>query len=123
MKKMNLNGNWELRNGTDEVPCPVKVPGTVISALYAAGKIPHPYVRENEYLVRELFWQDYIFVRQFEIGEELLGESEVKLVCEGLDTLAQIYLNGREIAATDNMHRTYSFSVKNDLCDKYGLIV
>ena len=91
--------------------------------MYAAGKIPHPYVRENEYLVRELFWQDYIFVRQFEIGEELLGESEVKLVCEGLDTLAQIYLNGREIAATDNMHRTYSFSVKNDLCDKYGLIV
>lgn len=58
MTKLELNGEWELRSETEEMLCPVKVPGSVISGLYAAGKIEHPYYRENEYETRELFWKD-----------------------------------------------------------------
>ena len=108
MTKLELNGDWELRNETGETLCPVKVPGSVISGLYAAGRIEHPYYRENEYATRELFQKDYEFVRQFEVSRALWEEKELKLICEGLDTLTQIYINGREIASTDNMHRTYS---------------
>lgn len=115
MTKLELNGEWELKNETGETLCQVKVPGTVISGLYAAGKIEHPYYRENEYATRELFRKDYEFVRCFEVSDDLYNEKELTLICEGLDTLTQIYINGKEIAATDNMHRTYIFSVKEYL--------
>ncbi|MDE7321596.1 MAG: glycoside hydrolase family 2 protein [Lachnospiraceae bacterium] len=123
MAILELNGSWELRDAAGEPLCPVEVPGSVISGLYAAGRITHPYYRENEYAVRELFWKDYQFVRSFDLDEMLLGQREIVLVCEGLDTLAQIFVNGRELASTDNMHRTYRFSVKefvhvgkNEIC-------
>lgn len=115
MVKLELNGNWELRDAAGALLCPVTVPGSVISGLYAAGKLAHPYDRENEYAVRELFWQEYQFVRSFDVDEALMAQNTLTLVCEGLDTLAQILINGKVLADTDNMHRTYRFSVKDFL--------
>lgn len=69
MTILDLNGNWELRDADGALLCPVKVPGSVISGLYAAGKTAHPYYRENEYAARELFWKDYQFVRRFAVDE------------------------------------------------------
>ncbi|MDE6621747.1 MAG: glycoside hydrolase family 2 protein [Lachnospiraceae bacterium] len=115
MTMLDLNGKWELRSERGEPLCPVEVPGTVISGLYAAGKIENPYYRENEYAVRELFWKDYQFVRRFVVDQELLKQEELNLVCRGLDTLAQICMNGRELASADNMHRTYRFPIKEYL--------
>ena len=42
MSKIDLNGSWQLKNQHGELLCPVTVPGSVISGLYAAGKIEHP---------------------------------------------------------------------------------
>ena len=112
MKILDLNGKWELRDAAGAPLCSVEVPGTVISGLCAAGKIENPYYRENEYAVRDLFWKDYRFVRSFVVDKELMGAKELNLVCRGLDTLAQICINGKELAVTDNMHRTYTFSVR-----------
>ena len=74
--RLELNGDWELRNEAEETLCPVEVPGSVVSGLYAAGKIEHPYYRENEYATRELFRKDYEFVRRFAVDEELFHKSE-----------------------------------------------
>ncbi len=115
MIKVSLNDNWEIRDEAGEMLCNVSVPASVISGLYEAGKIEHPYYRENEYITREMFQKDYEFVRNFELDENLLAEDELMLICEGLDTLAHIYINGEEIAATNNMHRTYKFSIKKYL--------
>ncbi len=115
MVKLELNGIWELRDAAGALLCPVTVPGSVISGLYAAGKLAHPYDRENEYAVRELFWQAYQFVRSFDADEALMAQNTLTLVCEGLDTLAQILINGKALADTDNMHRTYRFSIKEYL--------
>lgn len=110
--RLGLNGDWELRNDAGETLCPVEVPGSVVSGLYAAGKIEHPYYRENEYATRELFRKDYEFVRRFVADQDLLNEKELTLVCEGLDTLTEIFINDRKVADTNNMHRTYIFPVK-----------
>ena len=115
MRTVELNGTWQISSERDELLCPVTVPGSVISGLYAAGKIEHPYYRENEYEIRELFRKDYSFSRSFAVEQELLHEKKVELVCEGLDTLTEIYLNGALLAKTDNMHRTWRFDVKEYL--------
>ncbi|MDE7476692.1 MAG: glycoside hydrolase family 2 protein [Lachnospiraceae bacterium] len=113
MIMLDLKGKWNLKDDKGAMLCAVEVPGTVISGLYAAGKIENPYYRENEYEVRKLFWKDYQFVRSFMVDRELLTRKELALVCKGLDTLAQIFINGKEIACTDNMHRTYTFPIKD----------
>lgn len=40
---------------------------------------------------------------------ELLMAERVELVCEGLDTLTELYVNGKLLAETDNMHRIYVY--------------
>ncbi len=115
MITFNLNGQWELHNANGETLCPVTVPGTVISALMENNKIAHPYYRENEYSTRELFRQDYAFAREFWVDDALLQSETITLVCEGLDTLTQIYINHKLLATTNNMHRTYRFAVKEYL--------
>lgn len=47
---------------------------------------------------------------------------EVVLLCEGLDTLCEIEVNGENIAKTENMHRTYEFDIKGLLREGGNLI-
>ena len=96
---------------------PVTVPGTVLSCLLAEKAIEDPYYRKNEYATRDLFWKDYEFCRDFEVTKELLGEEIVELVCHSLDTFAEVYINEKLAAKTDNMHRTYHISVKEYLVE------
>ncbi|MCI8389453.1 MAG: glycoside hydrolase family 2 protein [Roseburia sp.] len=115
MRTLCLNGIWKLRQQDCGREYPAKVPGSVIAALLEAQAILDPYDRRNEYQVRDLFWNDYTFSREFDCGEELLREGNVELVCEGLDTLAEIRLNGEKVFFADNMHRTFRIPVKERL--------
>lgn len=115
MKNINLNGTWVLADGEKNPLCQIQVPGTVLSGLLNAGKIEDPFYRTNEEQTRELFWNDYVFERSFTVEKKLLKEDQILLICEGLDTLTDIYINDQPVANTDNMHRTWKFSVKEYL--------
>ena len=115
MKNINLNGTWVLADGEKNPLCQIQVPGTVLSGLLNAGKIEDPFYRTNEEQTRELFWKDYVFERSFTVERELLEEDQTLLICEGLDTLTDIYINDQPVANTDNMHRTWKFPVKEYL--------
>lgn len=126
MKIQSLNGAWQmlpkiyedsiymeeyqLRNSY-----PVQIPGSVLSCLIEEKAIENPYFGQNEYTVRELFWQDFWFERDFYIEESLWKEEQIELVCYGLDTLAEIYINGKFVKKTANMHRTWRIPVKEFL--------
>ena len=115
MRKIMLNGQWELAEAGNDRLCEVQVPGSVLSGLYGAGKIEDPFYRTNEDVTRELFWKDYEFSRTFVAAEDILKEEKIILVCEGLDTLADIYINGQKAGSADNMHRTWKLDVKEFL--------
>ena len=91
------------------------MPGTVHTDLMAAGKIPDPYYRDNEDRLQWIDEVDWVYKRTFEIQNDFLQHEQVHLRCEGLDTLAAIKVNSKEIARTDNMFRTYEFDVKQFL--------
>ena len=112
MAIVKLNGIWQLRDEKNEQICEGNVPGSVIAALYADGKIGHPYYRMNEYDVSKLFEKDYSYQRTFDLTKEELSQERVKLVCEGLDTICDIFLNDTLVGQTQDMHRTYRFDVK-----------
>lgn len=115
MKAVTLNGSWKFGECGSVGRYPVTVPGTVLSGLLDNGKIEDPFYRDNEYQTRDLFWKDYEFIREFEVEEKLLSEEKILLVCEGLDTLADVYINDTKVLAADNMHRTWKVPVKSVL--------
>ncbi|MBA4387485.1 MAG: hypothetical protein C0404_05850 [Verrucomicrobia bacterium] len=113
MKKLSLNGSWQLKQSDSRTSIAATVPGTVHMDLRAAGRIPDPYFRDNENMLKWIPEKDWNYSRTFAVTPALLGEDRVLLVCRGLDTLASITINGRRLADTNNMHRTWEFDVKH----------
>ena len=118
MLTQSLSGPWLFRqvNLSDQLPDthwePGTVPGCVHTDLLVAARIPDPFVGTNEKDVKWVADQDWEYQREFHIDSELLSHERLDLVCEGLDTLAEISLNGKRVATTDNMFRQYRFDVK-----------
>lgn len=90
-----------------------KVPGCVHTDLYRNGRIPPPFVGANE---KELQWidkSDWEYRCRFEVPAELLRESRLELRFLGLDTYAEVRLNGQPVLAADNMFRTWTAEVRD----------
>lgn len=113
--QVNLGGAWRMREADSETWHSAHVPGSVYADLMADGTMPDPFWRENELDAFERMKKDYVYQRAFTVTEAQLAHAHVELVCEGLDTLAHVSLNGREIAFADNMHITWVWDVKEQL--------
>lgn len=114
MKQLSLNGPWTLDiPGSAFTAVPAEVPGSVYHDLLAAGRIPDPFYRDNETEALKLMEYDFHYSRAFQADGELLDCGAVLLRCEGLDTLAAVYINGAEAGRADNMHRVWEFDVKD----------
>lgn len=114
-EQVNLGGAWRMREADSQTWHSAHVPGSVYADLMADGTMPDPFWRENELDAFERMKKDYVYQRAFTVTEAQLAHAHVELVCEGLDTLAHVSLNGREIAFTDNMHITWVWDVKEQL--------
>jgi beta-mannosidase len=113
MKLLDLNGPWQMKQTRESEWIPALVPGSVYNDLLVAGRIEDPFFRDNELAIKKLSEHDYEFTRQFLVSADLMQSDRVFLSCKGLDTLAEIRINGQVIAATDNMHRTYEFDIRD----------
>ncbi len=111
----SLNGTWVLNERGSEGYVDANVPGSVLSALLVQHRIKDPFFGTNEYEIRELFRKDYFFSREFEVSPQLFEQERIQLICHGIDTLSRVYINNMYIGSTENMHRTYTFEVKNFL--------
>ncbi len=109
----SLTGVWHLRQAGTEEWLAAFVPGGVHTDLLAAGRIPDPFVADNEKRVQWVAESDWEYARRFAVEAELLAHDRVYLVCEGLDTLAKVTVNGHELGSTDNMFRQYRWEVKS----------
>lgn len=104
-----------MRQARAQETIPAIVPGCVHTDLLAAGKIPDPFYRDNEARLQWIGEATWTYSRDFDVTAEFLRSRQIRLRCEGLDTLATITLNGRQIAQTDNMFRTWEFDVRDAL--------
>lgn len=115
MKYIDLTGKWRMQKVGGTKSYTATIPGSVAVTLLSNRKIPDPYFADNEAKVLPVFDDDYVFRRDFEVDEGILTHDKVLLHCDGLDTLAEITLNGKRVATTDNMHRSYAFDIKDSL--------
>ncbi len=113
MQKLTLSGEWQFRQcGTNEW-LPATVPGGVHTDLLALGKIPDPFVADNELKVMWVAENDWEYRHSFNVDAGLLAEENVLLVCDGLDTIADLYVNGTYLGHAENMFRRWEWDVKS----------
>jgi beta-mannosidase len=112
---IDLGGKWKVSQVGHAEEIDAQVPGCIHTDLLAAGKIPDPFFRDNEHAVQWVSDVAWGYRRTFSVEPSVLQRAHVLLRCEGLDTLAAIKVNGREIGRTDNMFRLYEFDVKQVL--------
>ena len=115
MIEQTLDGPWQFReSGTDEW-LPGLVPGGVHPDLMAAGRISDPFVGDAELRVQWVAQRDWEYRREFVVDEAVTGQERLALVFDGLDTLADIRLNGDLLGSADNMFRTWRWDITGRL--------
>lgn len=113
MKTLTLSGDWQFRQAGTEDWLPATVPGGVHTDLLALGKIPDPFVGDNELKVIWVAETDWEYRRAFSADKTLLAEPNLVLVCDGLDTIADVYVNGTYLGHAENMFRQWEWDVKD----------
>ena len=107
-----LNENWSFsQSGTDKW-LPAEVPGTVHGDLLRHHLLPNPFYGTNE---KEIQWvenEDWEYKTTFTVTAAQLQRDAAVLSFEGLDTYADVYLNGALILQADNMFVGYKIPVK-----------
>jgi len=112
MIKESLNGLWKL--SWEGMPCeeiPGAIPGSVYSFLQDAGHMEDPYYRDNELKALPLMERDYVFTKAFDAPESIMESRRQVLRFDGIDTVADIYLNDVLLGHADNMHCTWEYEV------------
>lgn len=88
------------------------VPGCVHTDLMRHGLIPDPFYGTNEDDVQWVDKQDWDYRATFNVAPSLYDEQQLAIVFDGLDTYADVYINGQHIIAADNMFRTWKADIK-----------
>ena len=123
MVVQSLTGTWEVRRVGEKGWFPATVPGVVHLDLLAAGRIPDPFVADNELQVQWVAEADWEYRRRFTVEPSLLAHDRVLLECEGLDTLATVLVNGEEVGRGENMYLRCRFEVKEVLQEGHNRLL
>lgn len=115
MIKIDLNQNWEMQQVGWDKTIKASVPGSVYGDLLDAGLMENPFWKDNEDEALKLMDYDYEYTTCFNCDSDTLNSDKVMLHFDGIDTLADIYLNDVLLGHVDNMHRVWEYSVKEYL--------
>lgn len=111
MKRLELKEGWQMRAVGEENWQEAQVWGSIYTDLLRNGKMEDPYWRDNEDACCTLMEKDYEYRCIFR-PESTKEWGDVFLQFEGLDTLAEVFLNGQFLGAACNMHRSWEYQVK-----------
>jgi len=114
-EKICLNQGWEFSQVGKGEWLPATVPGTVHQDLIDNGKLENPFFGLNEEKVQWVEKEDWRYRISFILTKEQLKRQAAVLKFDGLDTYADIYLNGSLLKRTDNMFVGYELPVKEVL--------
>ncbi len=91
------------------------VPGSVHTDLLALGAIADPYVGAPEAGLQWIGLADWEYRARFDVDAATLARAHAELRFDGLDTFAEVTLNGRPLLKAANSHRTWRARVDGQL--------
>ena len=110
---LQLNDGWQFSH--NNLWYDAEVPGSVQRDLIRHEVLSDPYYGTNEKLVQWVENENWDFKKTFIITAEQMQYDDAVIFFEGLDTHADVFLNGSRILQTDNMFIGHKVSVKNML--------
>ncbi|CAG5129202.1 unnamed protein product, partial [Candidula unifasciata] len=90
---------------------PGKVPGSMYTALLDHGDIPDPLYRDNDVKYAWIGTANWTYSRPFSVSGEISQATQAWLVCDGLDTVAAVVVNGKVVGRSDNMFVRSAFNL------------
>jgi beta-mannosidase len=115
VEKISLDGTWIIKNLEKSIKIDGPVPGTVFEALLENQIIDDPFYGENEQEMKWVYESNWIYELKFDLNPEYLTHETIILRFNGLDTIAEVSLNGDRIGFANNMFVIYDFEVKSKL--------
>jgi len=110
-----LDQNWEFRQADKNQWFPAEVPGCVHTDLLKNGIIEDPFYRLNEHDQQWIDKKNWEYRTTCRIDKQTLSKDKVELQFEGLDTYAEVFLNGDKLLTADNMFREWTVDCKQIL--------
>jgi beta-mannosidase len=104
---IDLAGAWRWTDLSDGRQVAAQVPGCVHRDLRSADVLPDLWWRDNE---RQWMWvaeRDWALERRFTLTLAASAADRLVLVCDGLDTVAEVEIDGRRVITADNMFRRW----------------
>lgn len=109
-----ISDNWNYKQVDGELSGKAIVPGTIHTDLLANKQIEDPFYRTIEKNLQWIDKEDWVYSCQFEITENEFQKSNIVLDFKGLDTYADITLNGKPLLKADNMFREWEINIKDN---------
>ena len=110
-----IHSDWEFRQQNKADWFPAKVPGEVHVDLLNNKLIPDPFYRDNEKKLQWIEKENWEYHTTFTVSSAILAKKHINLVFDGLDTYAEVFLNGKLVLKADNMFRQWQIDAKNEL--------
>ncbi|WP_263368964.1 beta-mannosidase [Edaphobacter bradus] len=109
-----LNTGWQFRQmDTPNAEWrPATVPGDVHLDLLANKVVPDPFYRDNEAKLQWISQAGWEYQTTITATRTILARKHIDLVFDGLDTYAQVYLDGHLLLTADNMFRQWHVDLK-----------
>ena len=112
-QEIKLNENWKFHNVANETWMPASVPGCVHTDLLENKVIEDPFYRLNEHDLQWIDKTDWEYRTTFRVPAAMQKKNNIELVFKGLDTWADVYLNGNLVLKADNMFREWKVNCTN----------
>jgi beta-mannosidase len=112
MSKIDLGGTWKFRKAGTTKWMDAKVPGEVHLDLMKNNVISDPFFSDNESYQKWIGETGWEYKKVFIMPDSLFVKRNIELVCKGIDTYANVYLNDSLIIIADNMFRTWYSDIR-----------
>ncbi|MHC4552114.1 MAG: beta-mannosidase [Planctomycetota bacterium] len=122
---LQLNGSWQFKEFPETARrmrdldtggwMPATVPSTIYTCLAQAGQIQSADLIANPENYHWISQKSWIFRKEFDAPDTLVNQERFRLIFEGLDTVAHVWLNGKLLGKVENMFIPHIFDVTDHL--------
>jgi beta-mannosidase len=107
-----LNSMWNFQKPSESNKYPAQIPGNIFTDLFNNNIIEDPFYTCNSENLKWIENEDWIYENTFTVDEAFLKNNHIELIFEGLDTYAEVVLNGSSVLEADNMFRKWKIDIK-----------
>jgi|GEM_PF-2913884 len=106
---------WQFRKTGSSKWYKATVPGSVHTDLLQNKLLASPFYAGNEAKLQWIDSVDWEYQTSFVASNKMLQQPTIFIEFEGIDTYADVFLNGKKLGTAYNMFRQWTFDIKKQI--------